>query len=226
MDVDNQVINEFINNLAPGKVIDLQLGSSNLVRVKATVIGIDLGNYLLIKFPNKLNPADYKDVLIPASGVIVRYILEGQHGECVAFATTIQQISMLPNRLIFLNYPTRIENRQLRTCQREKTHLPAQISQNKLDDELTGNSISGYIVDISANGCQFSFKPEEGKGGIKKCPVYIAITIVGKDQPLIIKAHVKNNRLDKSHILVGIMFDDASLKDVAELLEEMAIEGS
>ena len=120
MDVDNQIVNEFINHLTPGKVIDLQLGNSTIVRIKPSVIGMDLGNFLLVKFPSKLNAAEYKDVLIPGTGVIVRYILEGEHGECVAFSTTIQDVSMKPNRLIFLNYPTRIENRQLRTFQREK----------------------------------------------------------------------------------------------------------
>jgi hypothetical protein len=224
MDVNNPAINEFINNLVPGKVIDLQLGSSNIVRVKPTVIGIDLGNYVLIKFPLKLNHSDYKDVLVAGTSVIVRYILEGEHGECVAFATTIQQVLMLPNRMILLNYPKRIENRQLRTSQREKTHLPAQISQNKTADKLAGNCINGYIVDISAKGCQFSFRPEEGKGGLKKCPVFIAISIVGSDEPLIIKAHVKNNRRDNANILVGIMFDDISLQDIAGLLADMAID--
>jgi hypothetical protein len=225
MEAGDQVINEFINHLIPGKVIDIQLGSSNLVRIKPTVIGIDLGRYLLVKFPSKLNAAEYKDVLISGCAVIVRYILEGNHGECVAFATTIQNVLIAPNRLIFLNYPKRIENRQLRTFQREKTHLPAQISLSKAGDKLTGNCIDGYIIDISAHGCQFSFKPEDGKYGIKKCPIHIVITLVGKDEPLMINAHVKNNRQENSHTLVGIMFDESSLKKISELLEDMAIDG-
>jgi hypothetical protein len=223
MNVDNPAINEFINNLLPGQVIDLQLGRSTIVRMKPSIIGIDLGNYILIKFPIKLNPSDYKDVLVAGTSAIVRYILEGERGECVAFSTTIQQVLMLPNRMILLNYPKRIENRQLRTSQREKTHLPAQISQNKTGNKLAGNCINGYIVDISANGCQFSFRPEEGKGGLKECPVFIAISIVGSNEPLIIKAHVKNNRRDNTNILVGIMFDDISLQDIAGLLVDMSI---
>lgn len=221
MDNDSQIINEFINHLTPGKVIDLQLGS---VRIKPTVIGIDLGRYLLVKFPSKLNANDYKDVLIADTSVVVRYILEGQHGECIAFSTTIQHILSIPERLIFLNYPKRIENRQLRTNQREKTHLPAQISQHKEGNELTGNCIAGYIVDISARGCQFSFKAESGHKGVKKCPIHLSIAIVGRKTPLMISAHVKNNRLEHGHILVGIMFDESSLQTVLTLLNEMAID--
>ncbi|MCJ8337078.1 MAG: flagellar brake protein [Pseudomonadales bacterium] len=224
MVLDNKIINEFINQLKPGKVIDLQLGGSSVVRIKPTVIGIDLGRYLLVKFPSKLNPGDYNDLLLSGVGVIVRFILEGLNGECVAFSTTIQQVLSAPNRLIFLNYPTRIENRQLRTHQRKKTHLPAQISQYKSVDRLTGNCIGGYIVDISARGCQFSFKPGNGKSGVKKCPVHIAMTIAGMDEPLIITAHVKNNRLENGHMLVGIMFDESSLTKISVLLDEMAIE--
>ena len=104
MNTDNQIINGFINHLTPGKVIDLQLGNSRLVRIKPRVIGSDLGRYILVKFPSKLNHADYKDVLLSGGGVIVRYILEGLNGECVAFTTTIQHVLTTPDRLIFLNF--------------------------------------------------------------------------------------------------------------------------
>jgi len=223
MKTDNPIINEFINQLTPGKVIDLQLGGLSFVRIKPTIIGIDAGRYILIKFPSNLNSTDYKDVLMSGGGVIVRYILEGLNGECVAFSTTIQHVLNKPERLIFLNYPTHIENRQLRTQQREKTHLPALISPNKINDTSIDNKIAGYIVDISAQGCQFSFKPSTGKGGIKKCPIQIAITIVGKETPCIINAHVKNNRLENGQMLVGILFDKSSLEKVTMLLDDMAI---
>ena len=224
MDLKNQDINEFINHLKPGQVIDVQLASLSDIRIKPTVIGVDLGRYLLVKFPTKLNPSDFKELLVQGSSVIVRYILEGQPGECVAFSTTIQHVLTVPSRLIFLNYPTRIENRQLRAAQREKTHIPAQVSPDIDGRRRNGNSIAGYIIDISARGCLFSFRPTESKGGLKKMKVYIAITHVAKDDPLIISAYVKNNRLDSGHILVGIMFDESSTNDIAMLLDEMAIE--
>ena len=224
MNTDKQILNEFIYHLSPGKIIDLQLGNSRLVRIKPSVIGTDLGRYILVKFPSKLNHSDYKDVLVSGGSVIVRYILEGLNGECVAFSTTIQHVLTTPDRLIFLNYPTRIENRQLRTHQREKTYLPAQVSQNKIDDTLTGNCIDGNIVDISARGCLFSFRSTGGKGGIKKCPVHIAITLMGMDVPFVINGHVKNNRLENGHMLVGIMFDESSLEEVSVLLDGMAFD--
>ncbi|MGB1239715.1 MAG: flagellar brake domain-containing protein [Pseudomonadales bacterium] len=218
----NLTVHKFINQLSPGNIVDLQLGSSKLVRIKPVVIGIDIGNYLILKFPPRLNIKDYQDVLIDGTGVIVRYILEGQHGECVAFSTTIKQFINAPDKLIFLNYPSRIENRQLRSHQREKTHLPAQISPHMADGQLTGNCINGYIVDISARGCQFSFKAEKDNVGMVKRPVYIAITLVGVNKPLIVKAHVKNNRLEHGQTLVGIMFDESSLEQISNLLDDMS----
>lgn len=224
MNQDDHYLNEFITHLTPGKIIDLQLGGLSGVRIKPTVIGLDHGRYLLVKFPSKLNPADYKDVLLQGNGVIVRYIVEAEHGECVAFSTTIQNILTVPERLIFLNYPSKIENRQLRNHQREKTHLPAQISQKMMNNKLTGTCIGGYIVDISARGCQFSFKQEGGPNGVKKCPIHIAITLMGYDEPLLVAAHVKNHRIENGQILVGIMFDDSSLQKIDALLEELAID--
>ncbi|MGB0833004.1 MAG: flagellar brake protein [Psychrobium sp.] len=216
-------VNEFMTHLNPGQTIDLQLGGLNGPRIKPTVIGLDIGRYLLVKFPSKLNANDYKDVMLQGNGAIVRYIVEGMRGECVAFSTTIQHISTVPDRLIFLNYPSKIENRQLRTHQREKTHLPAQISQSISDGKLAGNCISGYIVDISPRGCQFSFKQQGSNTGVKKCLIHIAISLVGYDEPLLVDAHVKNHRVENGHILVGIMFDDNSLDKIDALLDELSI---
>lgn len=221
MQAKSEIVNEFINHLTPGKTIDLQLGPLTGVRIKPIVIGIDLGNYILLKFPPKLNPADYKDMLILGNIVVVRYIIEGEHGECIAFSTTIEHILSVPERLIFLNYPASIENRQLRTYQREKIYLPAQISHKLTEGNILGSGINGYIVDISSHGCQFSFKAETGHSGVKKLPIYIAITLVGHDEPLLVNAHVKNNRIENGSILVGIMFDDTSLHAISLLLNDM-----
>lgn len=224
MNNDDRHLEEFITHLTPGKVIDLQLGGVSGIRIKPTVIGQDMGRYLLVKFPAKLNPNDYSDLLVQGNGAIVRYIVEGEHGECVAFPTTIQNIITVPERLIFLNFPIKIENRQLRTHQREKTHLPSQISQHIQNNKLTGTCIGGYIVDISPRGCQFSFKLQEGHSGIKKCPIHIAISLMGYEEPLMVAAHVKNNRVENGYMLVGIMFDDSSLEKIDALLDELAID--
>jgi len=223
IDSNDVIVNQFVNNLVPGKVIDLQFGGVSGVRIKPTVIGLDLGNYVLLKFPSKLNPAYYKDMLIPGTNVVVRYIAEGNQGECVAFSTTIEYVSTIPEKLIFINYPSKIENRQLRVQQREKTHLPSQISQHISDGRLSGNCINGYIVDISPNGCLFSFKANEGQSGVKKCPIHISISITGQDEPVLVSAHVKNNRVENGLIMVGIMFDSSSLDKISMLLNDMAI---
>jgi len=221
---ENKIINEFINHLTPGKIIDLQLNGPSSVRIKPTVIGIDVGRYLLVKLPNKLNFADYKDVLLAGNGAVVRFIVEGEHGECVAFSTVIDHVMTVPERLIFLNYPTSIENRQLRSHQREKTHLPAHISQHKQGEMLAGSCIGGYIVDISPQGCQFSFKANGQHSAVKKCPIYIAITLVGYEKPLIVRAHVKNHRIENQSIVVGIMFDESTIDTISALLNELAID--
>jgi len=230
IEIDNQtqMINQFINHLTPGKVIDLQLGMKKEVRIKPTVIGLDIGKYLLLKFPNSLHITDYKDVLINGNVAVVRYIVEGEHGECIAFSTTIEHLLSVPERLIFLNYPNKIEKRQLRESQRAKTYLPTQISQHSENNKLLGTLINGYIVDISAKGCLFSFKAnsDEAKNGMKKCPVFIGVGLIGQSEPLILRAHVKNNRVENDQVFVGIMFDEQSLKHVSILLNDMAIDAA
>jgi len=220
MHTEVQVVNEFINLLAPGKTVDLELGGPLKTRIKPVVVGVDLGKYIILKFPQRLSISDYKDVVVSGNSSIVRYIVEGDRGECVAFSTTIEHISTIPDRYIFINYPKSIEKRQLRSTQREKTHLPTKIALSTNEN----TSINGYIVDISEKGCQFSFKTNSSnnKGNVKRCPINIFITLTGEDEPLQLKAHVKNSRIENGHVLVGIMFDDASLNKVLLLLEDMA----
>jgi len=220
MHTEAQLVNEFINLLTPGKAVDIELGGPLKTRIKPLVVGFDLGKYIVLKFPQRLNISDYKDVVVSGNSSIVRYIVEGDRGECVAFSTTIEHVSTIPDSYIYINYPKKIEKRQLRSTQREKTHLPTKITQST-NDEI---SIDGYVIDISERGCQFSFKANNSnsKGSVKKCPINIFITLTGKYEPLELQAHVKNSRIENGYVLVGIMFDNASLEKVALLLEDMA----
>jgi c-di-GMP-binding flagellar brake protein YcgR len=212
----------FILDLLPGKLIDLQFNMPVLVRLKFTLVGYDIGNYIVLKLPTTVNASEYRDVLTSGNIAIVRYIVEGDKGECVAFSTTIKSIIQVPEKLIFLEYPTQVENRQLRNKQRLKTHIPAQISQRKTD--VTTATISGAIVDISLEGCQFVFKPTSSEKQVKKVKIIMAINSANNGQPIVINAIVRNSRYQRGKIFVGVQFEPKDKQLIQNLLNALALD--
>ena len=114
--------------LRPGDVIDVEFSSATKVRTKLQVVGFDTGNYLLLKQPNPRTDGSYADVLYEGNPVIVRLVLEGEAGECLAFKTKIRAVSNIPFRLLYLDYPKEIENRALRAQRRVRTHIPVDVT--------------------------------------------------------------------------------------------------
>lgn len=213
----------FILDLMPGKVMDLQFNSPTLVRLKLPLIGYEIGRYLIVKYPGG-SLKEYADVLQAGNGVVVRYIIEGIKGECVAFATTIRSISTIGDKLIFLQYPKVVENRQLRSSQRQQTHIPAKIEMLKESGETSGLAISGIIKDISEKGCQFSFKSGGSNTQVKKAPIVLSIFSGANTKPVSINAIVRNSRNEHGIVYVGIQFENKPNRSLNELLQTLAID--
>ncbi|NQZ49739.1 MAG: flagellar brake protein [Moritella sp.] len=206
--------------LGPGKMLDLQINNPLPVRLKLSLVGYDIGRYIILKYPRVANNSEYNDVLIEGNGVIVRYLLEGDKGECFAFSSSIRSVTQHPERLLFIDYPKEIEKRQLRTQQRTSIHLPASM---KLNDEIKnqGGAIYGVIVDISTDGCRFSFKTKNPRTTVKKCDVLVCIQSP-VDGEIKIMAQICNSRNENGEISVGIKFmDDGNL--VPKLLSQLFI---
>lgn len=215
---------QFVLGLMPGKKMDIQISSPCVVRLKLALIGYEIGNYLILKYPAVFNVQEYSDVLQEGNTVVVRYIIEGEKGECVAFSTTIRSITTLNEKLIFLNYPKSVENRQLRSAQRQQSHIPAKIEMIKDNGERAGTSISGIIRDISDKGCQFSFKSAGSNTQAKKAKIMLSIYFGATTKPVEVSAMIRNSRNESGVIFVGIQFEDVENKPLSELLESLAID--
>ncbi len=223
-DVDSSSPLQFVIGLMPGKIMDIQINSPCLVRLKLPLIGYELGNYLILKYPASFNVQEYSDVLQEGNTVVVRYIIEGIKGECVAFSTTIRSISTIHEKLIFLNYPKKVENRQLRSAQRQQSHIPAKIEMISDEGQAIGNAITGVIKDISDKGCQFSFKSAGVNTKAKKANVVLSIFFGANAEAVQVRAVVRNSRNEQGVIYVGIQFEEQRNKALEELLESISIE--
>jgi hypothetical protein len=209
--------------LQPGKSLDLQINHPVSLRLKLPLIGYELGNYIILKYPRSANTSEYKDVLIEGNVLIVRYLMEGNKGECFAFRSSIKNITQYPEKFIFIEYPNKIENRQLRLQQRTSIHLPA-IIMLEGSGHKKGTQISGIIADISTKGCGFTFKTKSANAKVNKRDIFVCLRspIDGEIQ---IPARVCNSRNDNGTVNVGIQFiDDEKL--VPKLLAELFIDNT
>ncbi|GAA5133509.1 PilZ domain-containing protein [Thalassotalea piscium] len=208
--------------LLPGKILDVQLNHPLQVRLKLPLIGYVMGQYIILKYPSVVKDTDYEDVLKEGNVAIVRYLLEGDQGKCFAFRATIRNVTKRPDKFLILNYPKRIENRQLRLHQRVMTHLPAAISVTENDESTS--QIQGMIVDISLKGCGFTFKAPNETVSVNKRDVVVLIKYAN-DEQIKIPAKVCNSRNEKGKVSVGIQFAEGD-KQVEALLENLFIDTS
>ncbi len=221
MAVESVQRTENLLELLPGKLVDIQINHPVSVRFKVSLVGYDLGNYILIKYPNEAAEGSFRDVLVEGNVVVVRYILEGHHEHCCAFRSTIRYLTQSPEKLIVLSYPKKIENRELRMQQRHIIHLPASIALNDQDSdqELT---INGIISDISPRGCGFIFKANNEQVKVKKRDIVVCLQSP-TGGTILINAKVCNSRNEYGKVNVGIEFFDGD-KQVIELLEYLFID--
>lgn len=208
--------------LLPGQMVDLQLNHPTLVRLKTRLVGYEVGKYIILKHPDPAGDNSHRDVLTEGNVAIVRYILEGDKGECCAFKSPIIHLSQYPERFIFLAFPEQIQNRQLRLHQRISTHIPAEITM-KCDNTQGqhGLLINGIVIDISERGCGFVFRAQNLTVNVKKRDIYLVIRNAA-GEPVKIPARVCNSRNESCRVSVGIQFIDAA-EQVNELLEQLFI---
>ena len=209
-----------IFELQPGKTMDLQINHPVPVRLKLILIGFEIGKYILLKYPKVTSTSEYKDVLIEGNVMIVRYLMEGNKGECFAFRSTIKHITIYPEKFIFLEYPKKIENRQLRTQQRTSIHIPAFIMIEE-DENNKEMRIKGAISDISLKGCGFSFKSKSSTTNVNKRKVFMCLQGPDGDE-MKLSAQVCNSRNEKGVVNVGIQFLEIDDK-LPLLLEQLFI---
>lgn len=207
--------------LQPGKSLDLQINHPVPLRLKLALIGYELGKYIILKYPKVASTSEYKDVLIEGNVLIVRYLMEGSKGECFAFRSSIKCITQYPEKLLFIEYPKKIENRQLRLQQRTSIHLPAIIMLGGSDDSKS-TQINGIIGDISAKGCGFTFKTKSANAKVNKRDIFVCLQSPTEGQ-VQVPARVCNSRNDNGTVSVGIQFlDDGTI--VPKLLTQLFIE--
>lgn len=206
---------EKIKQLKPGAVVELQFTAPLPVRIRSRLVGYEKGRYLIIKQPDS---RDYYDVLFDGNSVVMRFVIEGDSGECIACRASIRSVLSFPGRLLFIDYPTYVENRSLRAVTRVSTHILAQMA----PQEVTDKKLNGVISDISPTGCKIKFQADDLVKGVNKIPIVITIN-PGSDNEKRILGTVMNHRREDNHIGVGVAFT-SSEQEVLDILDQLYID--
>lgn len=223
MSIQGQLIKEQEEyfELLPGKLLDIQINFPVTVRKKLILVGYELGKYLILKWPKSAHKNEYKDVLVEGNGMIIRYIVEGGSGRCYAFRTAISSIIQYPERLIFVDYPEVLENRELRNKTRQETHLPAFISMGGEGKGTKENRIAGVINDVNVKGCGFSFKANNDRIKVNNRDITVWFKGLNNEEKQM-SAKVCNSRNEKGLVSVGIEFYGTE-KEVTAILESLQL---
>lgn len=211
-------------HLKPGALVDLQFNSETPFRLKSKLIGFDEGKYLIVSAsPNTVR--EYGDIIREGAGCIVRTLVEGEAGQCIAFRSSLELIPARPKGLLFITFPQQIESISLRKESRVSTQLPVTFvhrDENNPDALFDSKTeVSGYIKDISSGGCRITAEWPQHHSSIQLVPVYIKVTLADGDN-LIIKAEIKNQqREDPITVSLGMMFIQDEI--LADLLKRLSI---
>jgi len=176
------------------------------IRVLSKVVGIEENKYIIIKAPY-MEANTGASVLANSNEVTIRYL---EKGSAFGFTSHIFKFISDPDRLLFVEYPKKIENQNLRGKQRLDCYLPAHMTLN--EDSGHKITIEGAIIDLSKGGCQFIASKqslEEYDFQLEiDFEVLISFNLPGLEQPLTITALAKNTHFKKreNNLSIGLRF--------------------
>ncbi len=167
-------------------------------RVTANLIGLEKGKYIILSIVSLSSP-DVNTYFKQGKTLVVRYIHEGA---ALGFESIVTGLIIQPYRLVFIKYPDKIENLNLRKHPRINCYLPAELM-------IDNKSSNGFILDISLGGCGFcnktknEFDPDSlniGNLTLLKFP------IPGKEGKLLIKSIIRSVHFENAEVFFGLEF--------------------
>ena len=182
-----------------GMKIQIQIEGAE-VRLNSILVGVESNRYMIIKTPSAASSDKLKYKFFAGNQVFVRYFHDGT---AFGFKSSLIEAITTPEKLLFIEYPNKIEIHNLRAHNRLDCFLPTTI---KIRDEER----IGAILDINEKGCRFTFNYTDGQYFI---PVHIDDQIAllsqfpGVEKEKEIQGLVKNIIEEKNQTILGIAFD-------------------
>ena len=184
-----------------GATLKLQIGGTD-ARLTSELIGVEEDKYLIIRMPpipSVSTVSNFLSLLYKGNTVVVRYM---HKGTLFGFKSCVYHFMVDPVKLIFLEYPKKVEDHNLRAHRRVNCYLPASVG-------VAGNTMEGAITDISREGCHFTVEKSKVKGRLilqVDKGIDISFQLPGVGKKLTIAAKQKTIKKDKNNINIGVEF--------------------
>lgn len=204
----------YIKKLKPGCPLTIQVLGSSKLRFTSHLIGYEVGGYLLVALPVDVRKHFQGNMLISGQQAVIRMLLEGEEGTCIAFQSNIESCMTHPHDFVFMSFPKKVETCELRKYPRLSTCMSAYVT-NAKDNS---NMLTGRMKDVSLGGCRFVFDmPDKAKAvNYKSVKLYL-----GDDDnaPLVrFPGEIRSQRMYKGRMQVGIKFDTDESANERELM--------
>ena len=184
-------------------------------RIRTEFIGMDGQRFLLIRYPDESKWGGFGEAIYPEKPVIMRFILEDETGEVIAFKQDCLFVKK-PVNMIFVAFPTDIQSQGLRSERRAQIRVPVSV----LDAETQRTLASGILMDISNSGCRIGTERNTAQ---KLTVKNIIIRLNGQEnEPFELTGTVMNARKDEVYYLYGVKFS-TSEEEVESLMSRLMV---
>ena len=199
-----------------GTIFRLQIKGAKR-RLSSELIGIEDGKYLIVRMPPLHTMENVSTLLIKGNEIAVKYMYKGS---IVGFKSQIIDLIYNPFKLVFIEYPEKIESYDFRGHKRVECFLPANI-------RIAEHKIEGCITDISKAGCLFDIEAPELEDSINMLElnneICVGFHLPGVEQELSATAKQRNIKKDNNSASIGIEFVNMDSEVQAKLFDFLAI---
>ncbi len=168
--------------------------------ISCVLIGIENGKYLIIKTPPLHTLGNASQLLLEENEIYVKYVYKGT---IYGFQSNIIDHIYEPFKLLFIEYPEKIECYDFRGNKRVECYLPAFI-------RIENNRIEGSITDIGKAGCLFDLKTTEYEDSRDLLEsneeINIGFQLPGLKEALNVTAKQRSIKREKNKVRIGIEF--------------------
>lgn len=206
---DRTTIVNTLTKLSPGAMVDIQFSSNKQQRIKAKLVGYQEGAYFAFSLPQHIY-AQQQDHLFEGKSCVIRMIVEGDAGLCVAFKTKLITINKKPQIMLFVEYPEQIEFIQLRHKNRINTHLPVVITEQQAAsisaEEASSNMLEGVVLDLSEGGCRIELAAPSQTLSM----VFVQIVLrfpLNPEQPIVLNGTIKSQQQTSDKLRLGVQLE-------------------
>lgn len=192
-----------LSSMPIGNSLTLQIVGTSKRRLPVNYVGYFDGRYLVFAINASLGVTHCNQLLPDGTCLVVRGIMEGVGGACIAFKTKVIMTLSQPFAMVFTEFPQEIQKHELRKHPRVSTCIDARLMDFP---GLDASGYAGYLADVSLGGCCFSFELPEFAKGVKEQKVAIQVGSDTASSPIEVTGVLKNQRKDKKRLMVGMQF--------------------